>query len=144
MVTNTTRYSPDHCDCVLEYDWDSTLSEDQRVHTLNRIVKACPIHQQLATDQDRYNCVLEENPRKNIAQQLILDSGPTQISNIVNGVKVLKDGLSFQLTWSGTPPNRLVTIAVNDKNGNVLTVQQKSAIQTFLNNRFGVGKVVIA
>jgi hypothetical protein len=144
MVINTTRWSPDTCSCVIDYDWDSTATEDNRVHTLNQFVNVCPLHQQLATNQDRYSCIFEENPRKNTAQQLILDSGPAQISDIINGVKVLKANLSFQLTWSGTPPNRLLTVAINDSNGNVLTTQQKGAIQTFLNNRFGVGKVVIA
>jgi len=142
MVTNTTRWSPDTCSCVIEYTWDSTVSEDQRVHTLNTISK-CPQHQALS-DNIAYSTILDENPRKNIAHQLILDNGPNILYDIINGTRQLKPNLAFQFTFSGVAPNRVLTIAYNNTSGNVLTTQQKNTIQTFLNNRFGVGKVVIA
>jgi len=142
MTINITRWSPDTCQCVIEYDWDSTLTEDQRVHTLKTISK-CPIHAALS-NTTAYTTVLDENPRKNMSHQFVLDNGPTLLYDIVNGTRQLKPNISLQFTFSGIAPNRVLTIAFNDSNGNVLNTQQKNAIQTLLNNRFGVGKVVIA
>jgi hypothetical protein len=139
MVTNTTRYSPDTCDCVIEYSWDSTLSEDQRVHTLSTISK-CSFHSGLS-DNTAYNTVFEENPRKNIAYQLILDNGPVGLSDLVDGTRQIKPGIFINTVWSGTAPNRVLTVTVT---GFSLTQNQKNSIQTFLNNRFGAGKVLIA
>jgi len=142
MVTNTTRYSPDTCDCVLEYDWDSTKPESSRTHTLNRFVKVCSFHQVLATDTDRWNAVFEENPRKNQSLQAILDNSPTtSLYDIVNGNRQLKASIGFNFSWSGTAPNRVLTISFT---GITLTTQQKNTIQSALNTRFGVGKVVLA
>jgi len=139
MTTKTTRWSPDTCSCVIEYTWDDTLTEDQRVHTLKTISK-CSNHSAL-NDDTAYSSVLEENPRKNIAHQLVMDNGPTSLSDLINGTRQLKPTISLQYTFSGIAPNRLLTITYN---GAGLTSQQKSAIQPILNNRFGIGKVVIA
>ena len=142
MVINTTRWSPDTCSCVIEYEWDSTTDETNRVHTLKTISK-CPQHTALSNNT-AYSTVLDENPRKNQAHQFVLDNGPSLLYDVVNGTKQLKPNLSLQYTFSGVAPNRVLTIAFNDSNGNVLTTQQKNAIQPLLNTRFGVGKVVIA
>lgn len=32
MPFRTTRWEPDTCDCVVEYDWDDAVSQDTRVH----------------------------------------------------------------------------------------------------------------
>ena len=141
MAINITRWSPDTCDCVIEYSWDDTVSADQRVHTLSNYVKKCSAHSILSTDNDRWNTVFEENPRKNNAYQLILDNGPTGLSDLINGSRQIKDGITINTSWSGIAPNRVLTITVT---GFSLTQNQKNAIQTFLNNRFGVGKVLIA
>jgi hypothetical protein len=140
MAIKTTRYSPDTCGCVIEYSWDDSVTEDQRQHTLANYITKCPAHTGLPTDQDRWNAVFEENPRKNIAHQLILDNGPTALSDLINGTRQIKDGITFNTSWSGTAPDRVLTITVT---GISLTQTQKNSIQTFLNNRFA-GKVLIA
>jgi len=142
MTTQTTRWSPDTCACVIDYTWDNEVPEDQRIHTLKTISK-CSVHNAL-DDATAYSTVLDENPRKNIAGQLTLENGPNILYDVVNGTRQLKPNLTFQFTFSGVAPNRLLTIAFNNSSGNILTTQQKNAIQTFLNTRFGVGKVVIA
>jgi len=141
MVINTTRWSPDTCSCIIEYSWDSTEPESTRTHTLSNFVNVCSFHSGLANNTTRWNTVLEENPRKNIAYQLILDNGPAGLSDIVDGSKQLKNGITINTLWSGTAPNRVLTITVT---GLTLTQNQKNSIQTFLNNRFGAGKVLIA
>jgi len=142
MVTKITRYSPDTCSCVIEYSWDDTQPESTRTHTLANYINKCPAHTVLATDQDRWNAVFEENPRKNQAYQHILDNSPTtSLYDIVNGTRQLKNGITFSWSWSGTAPNRVLTISYT---GITLTTAQKNSIQTFLNTRFGAGKVLIA
>jgi hypothetical protein len=139
MTIQTTRWSPDTCPCVIEYSWDDTLSEANRIHTLSTISK-CPTHQALS-DNTAYSTVLDENPRKNIAHQLVLDNGPATLSDLINGTRQLKAGIVLGFSWSGTVPNRVLTISYT---GITLTTNQKNSIQTFLNNRFGSGKVLIA
>ncbi len=142
MAINTTRYTPDTCQCVIEYTWDSTVPESSRTHTLSNFVNVCSQHQSLPTHQDRWNTILEENPRKNQALRHILDNSPTTaLYDIVNGIRELKPDLIFDFSFSGTPPNRVLTVGFT---GLTLTTNQKNNIQTFLNNRFGAGKVLIA
>lgn len=140
MAIKTTRFSPDTCSCVIEYQWDDTLSETERTHTLSNYVNRCPDHSSLSTDQDRWNAVFDENPRKNIARQLCLDNGPTALFDIIDGSRQLKGNITFNFSWSGTAPNRVLTISFTGVN---LTNQQKNTIQNILNNRFGTGRVLI-
>ncbi len=140
MVINITRWSPDTCDCVIEYSWDSTQPESTRVHNLSTIVSKCPAHSSLS-DSQVYSIVLEENPRKNQALQNILDNSPTtSLYDIVSGNRQLKQTLGFNFSWSGTAPNRVLTVSFT---GISLTTNQKNTLQTFLNTKFGVGKVLI-
>ena len=60
-----TRWSPDTCDCVLEYEWDNELSGADRVHTPTNIVKYCEAHSLVRDKVQHYNFVHEENSRKN-------------------------------------------------------------------------------
>lgn len=143
MTIKTTRYSPDTCSCVLEYDWDDTLTESERVHTFKTISK-CPAHSALA-DKPAYDSVIEENPRKNNSLQTCLDNGPAGLYDIspTDGTHQLKNGITFNFSWSGNAPNRVLTISFTTSGGGALTTQQKNSVQTFLNNRFGSGKVLI-
>jgi hypothetical protein len=83
---------------------------------------------------------MEENPRKNIAYQLIVDNAPLQfVDTDVNGNKTLKAGLSINFTVSGTVPNRVFTMTFS---GTTLTQAQIDNVQARLDTRFGAGKVV--
>lgn len=63
-MVKTTKWRPDTCSCVITYDWDDTLPEDERVHTLNTIQK-CKHHDSL-DDASAYDQVLNgENRLKN-------------------------------------------------------------------------------
>ena len=139
MTINTTRWRPDTCSCIVEYQWDTEAAAENRTHTLTSIQK-CPVHSSLS-DTEAYQVVTEENPRKNISLQTVLDNGPAALSDIVDGAKQLKGNIFYNFSWSGSPPDRVLTISFT---GITLTTPQKSAIQTFLNNKFGVGRVVIA
>jgi hypothetical protein len=140
MTIKTTRFSPDTCQCVLEYQWDDTLSETNRTHTLSNYVSKCPAHSGLS-DTNGWNAVFDENPRKNIARQLCLDNGPTGLFDLIDGARQLKQNITFNFSWSGVAPDRVLTISFTGIN---LTTNQKNTIQTALNTRFGVGRVIIA
>ncbi len=141
---NTTQWSPDTCDCIIEYQWDRDLPADQRVHILSRYVNRCAIHAVQADDTTRWNTILEENPRKNQALQLIIDNAPLSFVDINTNpdsstYKTLKAGLSLSVSVSGTPPNRVFTLTLIST---TLTQTQKNAVQNALNTRFGTGKVI--
>lgn len=141
MAINITRWSPDTCDCVIDYQWDDSLPNDSIVLTPVNTVNKCSAHAALATTPTAHYALLtEENPRKNNALQTILDNGSTSLSDIVGSNKVMKKGINFIFTYSGTAPNRVLTVSFT---GVTLTNQQKNSAQTFLNNKFGAGKVVL-
>ena len=132
-----TRWTPDTCSsppCIFEYTDDGNL-------TLTNTVQKCSRHSSQA-NSTAYTNVIEENQRKNISYQFVLDNSPTtSLYDIVNGTRQLKNGITFSWTWSGTPPNTVLTISYT---GITLTTQQKNTIQSALNTRFGTGKVLIS
>ena len=140
MTIRTTRYSPDTCACILEYEWDDTTTEANRTHTLTTFINRCPAHSSLS-DNDRWNTIFEENPRKNIALERSLATGPSTLYDVnADGSRQLKSAISYNHTWSGVAPNRVLTISFT---GVSLTNTQKNNIRNALNTRFGVGKVTL-
>lgn len=142
MVTRTTTWSPDTCQCVIEYTWDDTVPEDSRTHSISNVVSKCSFHQGLATKDNVWNVVMEENPRKNNAFKHILDNGPSSLYDLdTDGItRVLKKNISLNFSWSGTVPNRVLTITVV---GVTLNTSQRNTVQNALNNKFGTGKVLL-
>lgn len=139
MAIKTTRWRPkDTCDCVIEYEWDDTTSNDTRVHTFKNIIK-CNAHSILA-DQDAYTHASEQNRRKNITLSEALDRFIALQETDTDGNIVLKKGISFNYSWSGSGDSRVLTISFTGVN---LTTPQKNTLQTALNTRFGVGKVIV-
>lgn len=127
-----TRWSPDTCECIIEYNEDLSLS---------KVVKACDAHQG-GTESTVFQTVLEENPRKNKSMKEILDNAPPGIFDIDpdSGTRVFKKGITVDFDWSGVPPNRILNLTVK---GITLTANQMTAIQAKLDNKFGPGKVTI-
>lgn len=58
-----TVWSPDTCGCKMTYEWDSELSEDERVHTPVG-AELCEFHSQHDVTNG-YTVVVEENQNKN-------------------------------------------------------------------------------
>lgn len=144
MTLKTTRWYPDTCDCILEYQWDDEVQEDSRTHTPTNIVQKCTAHQTLPNNTNTiYDTINEENPRKNKALDEILQNAPSTAwydIDATNGTRKFKNGIGISWTWSGTAPNRTMSLSFS---GITLTTQQRSNLQTRLNNRFGVGKVTL-
>lgn len=144
MKMNVTRWSPDTCKCVFEYEWDSDLSADSRVHTLKNVVNACSEHQILKNNSaNHYAGVLDENVRKNkVHGQLLTVSSLSEIFTNEDGSEslVFKKGIGFNFSWTGLNENRVLNISIFGIN---LTNQQKTSVQAWCNTNLGVGKVVI-
>lgn len=143
MTIQTTRWTPDTCGvnppCIIEYTWDDSVPPDSRVHTFSTYIQKCVNHSGLA-DVSGYAVVTEENPRKNIARQLIIDNAPPAFVNVgTSGVKTLLSGLSINFTVSGVVPNRVFGMIFT---GTTLTSGQISNVQNRLDTRFGTDRVI--
>ena len=131
MVTTTT-WSPDTCECIIEYDVDGNLT---------RVVQACDAHKG-GSESTVYQTILEENPRKNKSFKEILDNAPPAMFDIdaESGTRVFKRGITVDFNWSGVAPNRRLNLIVK---GITLTPNQLNAVQAKLDNKFGDGKVTL-
>ena len=142
----TTTWEPDTCDCVIQYKWDEDLDEDTRTNSLNFIGKACQAHSNLLPNEAvTYTAVLDENNKKGRALLEALQTAPNQLANVITNPDgtfsyILKENIIFNFSFSGTSPNRILTIRFI---GISLTNQQRNTIQNKLNSIFGSGNVVI-
>lgn len=75
MVTN--RWRPDTCGCVIEFEFDADLPDDQRVHVGKKVVSACATH--LAESPvTHHGKVLDENRKKNHAYVKLVEAMPDE------------------------------------------------------------------
>lgn len=79
-MKHITRWSPDTCDCIIEYEWDDSVPAEERVHTPTTIVKACSAHVIVGGPTNAahgvFSQVHEENTRKNKALNEVLEALP--------------------------------------------------------------------
>lgn len=75
MIKQTT-WRPDTCECVIIYEWDTDVSEDERVHT--PIATTFCTHHMSLTREACFAKVTLENTTKNI----ILDDVQKQIPSL--------------------------------------------------------------
>ncbi len=75
MSKQVTRWSPDTCQCIIEYAWDSDEPQETRKHTLHQVARKCARHARMS-DATVFAQLTEENPRKNRVRELILTSVP--------------------------------------------------------------------
>ena len=133
-----TRWSPDTCGCVIDFEWDRDLLATSRVHTGKNIVKDCPDHSGLKTPTAFYDAILDENQRKNKVRQDILEN-VSALAETKDGELTFKDGITLSWSWEGKDDERILHLTVT---GFTLNQGQKNAITTIANSRFGIDKVV--
>lgn len=127
----------DSCDCQILLSYDS----DTDTFTPVNFIQTCSFHISFADIVQRHTVITNENNRKNQAIQIILDHAPASMFQTRdNGSVTLKRRVNISFTVAGTAPNRTFTIIVS---GVTLTQNQINTAQTFLDNRFGVGKVTL-
>lgn len=87
MAIKVTTWRPDTCGCVIQYEWDDSLSNDLRVHTGKNIEKTCESHKNIIEAKELYIQLTEENQRKNLFLKEVIDTIPT-----LKETKVKEDG----------------------------------------------------
>lgn len=137
MVSTQFVWSLDSCDCKILLSYENTTDTWTPVN----FIRTCQFHISFSDIIQRHSIINEENTRKNIAYQFILDHAPaSMLRTRPNGTVTLAKGVSIDFAVAGTAPNRTFTITVS---GATLTQNQINTAQNFVDNRFGVGKVTI-
>lgn len=125
MAIHNNKWWPDTCDCCIEFSFDDELADP--VVTPEIAHHKCAAHAGETTPLGVWNVIKEENQRKNIT---------------LGQAKAIKTTLTDQdlmkVTWSWDA-NRNITLYLHG----ILTTAQVAAGQTWCNNRWGVGKVVL-
>lgn len=122
-MLRVTRWSPDTCGCILEYEWDDTKSEDERTHSFKKAVQLCEHHQALSGSQ-AYDGVCSENTRKNQAFGLAKEVKP--------------DLEPEDYTWSFDDKRKLKAGFLGK-----LTATERAAVQAKLDEKFGIDKAEV-
>ena len=123
-MLRVTRWSPDTCDCVLEYEWDDAEPENTRVHKFKAMVVKCPAHLNLPP-KDQYNQVVLENTRKN---------------KVFAKAKKIKPELTpDDYKWS-FDTNRKLKVNFKGK----MVGAEKKQLKDLCDIEFGLGKVEVA
>lgn len=137
---NSTTWSPDTCDCVITYDWDSNSKESERTHTNYRFIKKCKEH-----EVQKHDIIIEENVMKNNAIEEI------RSYMSVNNNEEVVESWSFE----GKAPNRKLKLKiVPDKlalmvaHSQITTTDHKNknnnpTLKQKLDSKFGVGRVTL-
>jgi hypothetical protein len=123
-MIRTTQWKPDTCGCILEYDWDDSLPDNDRICTLSKVISQCPEHSRISTGLDIYNQVLRENRAKNRALAL---------AQSINNEISLDDYL-----WSFKTDRRL-SVSFLGK----LTAAQKTQLQNICDSELGEGLIEV-
>jgi len=105
------------------------------------VISRCSAHTALADNTTVFNTLMDENPRKNSTLQTAIDNLATQLSETGAAGGTLKNGITYNFSYTGTAPNRTLTVSFT---GITLTTAQKNALQNALNTKFGAGKVTVS
>lgn len=137
MAIQQVIWNLDTCDCIILLDYDTNTD----TFTPNKFIQTCSFHIGIADITQRHSTINTENTRKNQAYQIILDHAPASFfTTRDDGSVIIKKGIKLSHTVQGTVPNRTFTLTVS---GITLTPNQINTAQTFLDNRFGAGKVTL-
>lgn len=96
MAIRTTQWKPDTCGCVVQYTWDDSVAQEDRVHSLSTIQK-CAFHQS-QSDSTAFASVNDENITKNQVLGHVLENYPLLVDEKADGSKELK--LGYHYDWS--------------------------------------------
>lgn len=126
MAIHTTRWRPDTCECVIEYQWND--QDDPIVHTVSNVIN-CAYHS--GTISEIFAAVTLENQEKNIALNYIAQELPAFA--IVDGSNVSPNLELISFTYDQS--RVLLITAVG------MSAQEKSDMKTGIEAIIGTGKV---
>lgn len=135
-----TKWRPDTCGCEVDYEWDDTVSQDERVHTAVATIK-CAEHDGVDDDNVTiYDTVLEENQRKNRTLGQLLEDAPADLKmTVINpntGEETQKFKPNKEPKWSFTQDRSLEIELPTEFSKN-----NKDTIKAKLDQAHGEGKV---
>ena len=137
MAMRVTRWSPDTCGCVLEYEWDDSVDENHRTHSANKIVTACEAHKGEVDKHVHFATVHGENTHKNEVHKTILENSPALTEEVLdaegNPHKEFKKGVKFEFAYDGDRKLQVDLIGA--------TVQEKEDAMFVCQGVLGAGKV---
>lgn len=144
-MIKTTRWRPDTCECVLEYSWDDSVSQNKREHINPVAVQTCEAHKALASHSAKYTAVSEESTNRQKALEIIKASLPDHVQE-----RTQDDGTVVTEFKPGLSP----THAFGDNfvgNGRVLQMAVpaidnaiKADLETEFDSNIGAGKVEVS
>lgn len=140
-MIHTNQWSPDTCEgfgCTIEYQWDDA---NPNVKFNYNIIKTCPDHDGILSNELFYTVMLNENQRKNrIWNELKSTNWSDLVDDLGDGQFEWKPGVIITWSWSGIDEDRVLNV---DLSQTPLTTNQKNQAQTWADSQFGVGKVLI-
>jgi hypothetical protein len=136
MAIHRTLWTPDTCDCSIEYEWDDAVDAKQRTHTAYKVHKVCEAHQHksISDHHEHYKTILAENQSKNAILEQFMNQFPEHVEVIepevstgsmvlVDNVmklnegtkeqqptKQLKPNIQFLYGWTGEGKNRILHV----------------------------------
>ncbi len=131
-MKKVTRWSPDTCECVIDYEWDDEEPVETREITVKTIIKKCPVHARRGK-ASCFNEVLSENRRKNQAIGFLQEEIPDLVSQ-AEGVPPKADTV-----WHFDKERNLQVHVI----GTEIDALAKSRAQSKCDHSFGQGKVHI-
>ena len=96
------------------------------------------VHHSAISGDSLMQTMFTESRKKEHTRQKILETASAIIGETIDGTLTWKKGITFNWSYDN---NRILTVSVS---GATLTTNQKSTIQTWADNIFGSGKVVVA
>jgi hypothetical protein len=142
MVVKRYEWSPDVCKCELDFEINTDVPN---TYFPRSIIKTCPNHTGITDVNILWDSLRNENHRvQHVMEQLqdptFLDK-LTQIVSDNDGVFVLEwSGFNVILSLVGQDENMVLNVDLTQTS---LSEQKKSSIQTWADNQYGSGKVVI-
>lgn len=147
MAIQTTRWQPDTCACDLSYTWDDKTDASTRVHTGSVINAACPDHAAVTDPAAHFGVVLGENQRKNQFLDVALTTAAatladTKTSPRTGTTTTLKETVEYTFSFNASRVMSVSFKGVASKTS-VISVAEKTALQTAADVKFGAGKVSV-
>jgi hypothetical protein len=147
-MIRTTKWRPDTCGCEIEYSWDDSIPQDQRTHSISKVNSVCVLHPQHAGDPvNHFVALLDENSSKNIAMGILADNFPAIVKDVLDedgnavGKRFTKNAAPVA---SSNPPKQGSKIRTPVISVPALDQPSKDQYQALLDQRLGVGKVIVS
>lgn len=135
-------WHPDTCQCIIQQEYDDSLPVDEIVISVVDVLRKCEFHNDINnTNQDIYDTIMDENPRKNRSISKIIENAPEEWIEVINqrtGERGLKEGIvvDYDFIVEQGKEKRTLELSVIGVDSNTLTPTRKTDIQSTLDTEF--------